>query len=141
WLTFAPGEIRTCTSCHGINLVDQANHPTPTNSPLALVSLLNYWRTNACLQSGVLAMQGTNCLQISFVRRPAEQGVTYHVQASTNLTAWSDVATYSGTNVVLTPQVVEVSRLGAPNETVTIADASPITRQRKRFLRVNVTRP
>ncbi len=29
WLTFAPGEIRACTSCHGINEHDQANHPAP----------------------------------------------------------------------------------------------------------------
>lgn len=33
WLTFQPGEIRTCFACHGINTTDQANRPAPTNSP------------------------------------------------------------------------------------------------------------
>ncbi len=45
WLTFQKGEIRTCTSCHGINSTDQANQPTPTNKPEALRSLLRYWKT------------------------------------------------------------------------------------------------
>jgi len=38
WLTFAPGEIRTCASCHGINETSQANKPAPTNTPLPLFS-------------------------------------------------------------------------------------------------------
>ena len=49
WLTFAPGEIRSCTSCHGINEETQANQPVPTNTPLALVQLLNYWTTNSSI--------------------------------------------------------------------------------------------
>src|SRR4029077_16031721 len=53
WVTFQPGEIRTCTSCHGVNTVDQANHSPPTNMPVALVNLLNYWKTNATIASGV----------------------------------------------------------------------------------------
>ena len=44
WLTFQPGEIRSCTSCHGINTRDQANHPAPTNKPEALRTLLQYWK-------------------------------------------------------------------------------------------------
>ncbi len=44
WLTFQPGEIRSCTSCHGINTTDQANHPVPTNKPEALRTLLKYWK-------------------------------------------------------------------------------------------------
>jgi hypothetical protein len=141
WLTFAPGEIRTCTSCHGINTVDQANHPTPTNTPLALISLLNYWKTNATVQPSVGASNGTNHFQISFVRRPAEPGVTWHVQSSADFTTWSDIATYNSTNVVLTAQATEVSRSGAPNETVTVQDNSTLSGPNKRFLRVNVTRP
>ncbi|MBS1513510.1 MAG: hypothetical protein JSS63_00660 [Bacteroidetes bacterium] len=41
WLTFQPGEIVTCNSCHGLNTGDQLNHPKPTNVPAALTSLLN----------------------------------------------------------------------------------------------------
>jgi len=33
-----------CTSCHGINTRDQANHVAPTNEPEALRQLLAYWK-------------------------------------------------------------------------------------------------
>lgn len=45
WLSFAAGEMRVCTSCHGINTADQAGDPPPTSSPLALAKLLAYWKT------------------------------------------------------------------------------------------------
>ena len=139
WLTFAPGEIRTCASCHGVNTVDQANHAPPTNTPMALISLLNYWKTNAAVKTAVANDQGTNHFQISFIRRPAEAGVTYHIQASVDMAAWSDIASYAGTNIVLTAQAAEISRIGSPNETVTVRDTTALAAQR--FLRVKVTRP
>ena len=40
WVTFQPGEIRTCASCHGVNTRDQLNRPAPTNKPEALRELL-----------------------------------------------------------------------------------------------------
>jgi hypothetical protein len=46
WLTFQPGEIRTCTSCHGLNTRDQTNKSVPTNKPEALRELLKYYRQN-----------------------------------------------------------------------------------------------
>jgi hypothetical protein len=49
WLTFQPGEIRTCTSCHGLNTKDQANHTVPTNPPEALRTLLQHWKTTTGL--------------------------------------------------------------------------------------------
>ena len=45
WLTFQPGEIRLCTSCHGLNSKDQANGTRPANKPEALRELLRYWKT------------------------------------------------------------------------------------------------
>ncbi len=47
WLSFAPGEVRTCAACHGINDVDQAGKPEPQNVPQALIDLLAYWKTTA----------------------------------------------------------------------------------------------
>ena len=47
WLTFRPGEVRTCANCHGINAHDQAGNASPTNAPLALRQLLRFWRTNS----------------------------------------------------------------------------------------------
>ncbi len=43
WVTFQPGEVRTCANCHGINTADQAGNPKPTNEPKALRDLLRYW--------------------------------------------------------------------------------------------------
>lgn len=45
WITMQPGEVRVCTSCHGINTASQANQPAPHNPPQALSQLLAYWRT------------------------------------------------------------------------------------------------
>ena len=47
WISFRPGEVRTCANCHGINAVDQLGRTPPTNSPQALHKLLQLWRTNA----------------------------------------------------------------------------------------------
>jgi hypothetical protein len=46
WITFQPGEIRTCASCHGLNSRNQAGQVgEPTNKPEALRSLLQFWKT------------------------------------------------------------------------------------------------
>lgn len=45
WVTFAAGEMRVCTSCHGINTLDQAGNPAPTHPPSALAKLLAFWKT------------------------------------------------------------------------------------------------
>jgi hypothetical protein len=45
WLTFAPGEVRVCTSCHGLSSLDQAGDSAPTNPPQALLDLLEWWQT------------------------------------------------------------------------------------------------
>jgi len=141
WLTFAPGEIRSCTSCHGINETDQAGGATPTNTPAALIDLLNSWKTNVSITAETVVVGQTNFFQIAFKHRPSETGVTYHVQASKDLKHWSDIASYSGTNSILSAQAQEVARLGSPTETVTVRDGTGTEGQSARFLRVNVTRP
>jgi hypothetical protein len=45
WLTFQPGEVRVCASCHGVNGVDQVGNPEPTNAPEALRELLQFWKS------------------------------------------------------------------------------------------------
>ncbi|HKR66056.1 MAG TPA: hypothetical protein VJZ00_20155 [Thermoanaerobaculia bacterium] len=44
WLTFQPGEVRVCASCHGINTKNQMDQSPPTNTPSALTSLLQFWK-------------------------------------------------------------------------------------------------
>jgi hypothetical protein len=46
WVTFQPGEIRVCTSCHGLNEHDQAGSNAPQNPPQALLTLLEFWQSN-----------------------------------------------------------------------------------------------
>lgn len=58
WLTFQPGEIRVCTSCHGVNTVDHLNQPPPENAPLALARLLANFK-NLPLPTPVPPANGT----------------------------------------------------------------------------------
>src|SRR5690606_8442243 len=43
WVSFAPGEVRVCVSCHGINRRSQTGDPPPENPPEALRLLLESW--------------------------------------------------------------------------------------------------
>lgn len=45
WITFQPGEMRSCANCHGVNDTDVFGDPTPENEPEALVDLLRWWKT------------------------------------------------------------------------------------------------
>ncbi len=45
WVTFQPGEVRVCASCHGVNTKDQAGAPPPVNKPEALRELLRSWKS------------------------------------------------------------------------------------------------
>ena len=46
WVTFQPGEVRVCASCHGVNTKNQANQDTPQNKPEALRELLIAWKAS-----------------------------------------------------------------------------------------------
>lgn len=46
WITFAAGEVRSCTNCHGVNTTDVHGGPIPTNPPQAFRSLLQHWKGN-----------------------------------------------------------------------------------------------
>lgn len=47
WVSAAPGEIRTCPACHGVNERDQLGDPPPENEPAALRALLERWLDEA----------------------------------------------------------------------------------------------
>ena len=42
WVSFQPGEVRVCASCHGVNEQDQAQKPLATNKPEALRNMLTH---------------------------------------------------------------------------------------------------
>ncbi|MBV7333177.1 hypothetical protein KFU94_34085 [Chloroflexi bacterium TSY] len=56
WITFQPGEIRICTSCHGVNRKDQAGREPAANSPAALIELLTHWQNS---REGISAKGGS----------------------------------------------------------------------------------
>lgn len=94
WLTFQPGEIRTCTSCHGLNTRDQANHPVPTNKPEALRTLLQNWKTKNGSSGkprfiGITRMNNGH-VRLSLQASPAK---TYLIQSSTDLSQWTTIGT------------------------------------------------
>jgi hypothetical protein len=46
WITFQPGEVRVCNSCHGVNTRDQLGQPASQQSPEALRKLLREWKAS-----------------------------------------------------------------------------------------------
>lgn len=53
WLTFQPGEVRVCASCHGLSDKDQTGNAAPTNPPEALAVLLDWYETYQSLEPKV----------------------------------------------------------------------------------------
>lgn len=49
WITFQPGEVRTCVSCHGLSTADQAGNPPDLHKPQALRLLLQHLKANGSL--------------------------------------------------------------------------------------------
>src|SRR5204862_457341 len=80
--------------------------------------------TNATVLPELVNDHGTNYFQVTFVHRPAESGVTHHVQSSPDLGAWTDIATYTGSNSVLSANAVEVSCIGSTNQCVTVRETT-----------------
>ncbi|MCB0354143.1 MAG: hypothetical protein KDD64_11480 [Bdellovibrionales bacterium] len=46
WVTFQPGEVRVCATCHGLTAGDQFGRSVPTNRPDALRALLRWWKSS-----------------------------------------------------------------------------------------------
>ncbi|AXQ29257.1 hypothetical protein D0B54_11405 [Solimonas sp. K1W22B-7] len=80
WISFAPGETRSCPACHGINTQAQNGAPKPENKPEALVGLLEHWKKvvrNNCPVSG-----GTGAWTYSGTSFSAcDDGRQYRIQA------------------------------------------------------------
>ena len=63
WLTFQPGEVRVCGSCHGVNLDDQAGGVEPTNPPQAFADLLTAWQCDRTPSAEICG--GTSAVQLN----------------------------------------------------------------------------
>src|SRR6185436_18259965 len=143
WLTYQPGEIRTCKSCHGINTADQTgvNGP-PENKPQALRDLLQYWKTQNTATVGIQTTANNKYLALSFKRRAGVSNVTHTVELSDDLVDWSPGSSYSATgNIPNTPLTTEVSRTGTNTEIITIRENVPLGSAPRGFMRVRVSAP
>jgi Hydrazine synthase alpha subunit middle domain/WD40-like Beta Propeller Repeat len=143
WITYQPGEIRTCKNCHGINSSDQTGINGPPNNPAqALRDLLRYWKTQ---NTPVLAVQtngNTNYLAIQFKRRAAVTNVTHTVEISADLSNWLAGSTYNlASNAPNSLLTTEVSRTGTSTETIVVRENAPLGSVPRRFMRVRVSSP
>lgn len=89
WVTFQPGEMRTCGSCHGVNTKDQAGRAAPTNSPEALRGLLRHWKN----QSGYARLTAKPDNQLLRLTVSAGPDRTNVVEVSSDLKTWTPVTT------------------------------------------------
>ena len=142
WLTFQPGEIRTCASCHGVNRTDQAGNPKPTNKPEALRTLLQYWKAQNTVAVGQTTDGPDSYLSLTFKRNPAATNVTKTVEISTDLINWLAGSSYSaaGDNPT-TALTTEIARTGTTNQAIVVRDNQPITAAPQKFMRVKVSSP
>ena len=94
WITYQPGEIRTCAVCHGLNTFNQANAPVATNSPAALSTLLRYWKDQT-RYAKILSQSQTNG---GFRVNISATTHTNVVEATSDLTlsVWSPIYTNTG---------------------------------------------
>ncbi len=94
WLTYQPGEIRTCANCHGINTSDQTGQPRPANPPQALRDLLRYWKDQA-RYARILAAAPTNgSWRVQVSAAPVRTNV---LEATSDFLAWQAIGTNLGT--------------------------------------------
>ena len=139
WITFQPGEIRTCANCHGVNRVDQAGRSPATNPPEALRELLRQWKSNNSFAISSVTQNGMKYPTFTFKRQTAASALRYRVEYSSTLTQWLPASTYTNGVANHLGPLQEVVRVPGAIETVTLRDAAPLGAQR--FYRLLVDRP
>jgi hypothetical protein len=90
WITYQPGEIRTCAVCHGLNTQNQIGGALPTNSPAALQDLLRYWKSQTGYTK-ILSAAPTNNTFTANISGPTTRATV--LEASTDFQSWTPVAT------------------------------------------------
>jgi hypothetical protein len=111
WLTFQPGEIRVCTSCHGLNEKDQAGNTAPQNQPQALAALLNYWKgqNQSALPPTILSgLNVTGTVGIPFNYAVNVTGTLPITITTSALPSWASLV---GASIIGTPDVAATSNV------------------------------
>ncbi|MEO5916839.1 MAG: Calx-beta domain-containing protein [Luteolibacter sp.] len=142
WVTFAPGEVRTCAVCHGVNTKDQAgNLGVPLSKPQALYTMLNYWKS--ANPPGTLQHAATNTSVIK-----SAGSVTLHVNrtggstgpASVNYTT-TDGSALSGIDYDSVSGILNWLDGDSSPKPVTIALRNPTTIGASKQLTVALSSP
>jgi hypothetical protein len=94
WLTYQPGEIRTCATCHGLNQADQAGRPLPTNAPAALRDLLRYWKRETGYAKILSGVPTGNVFRANITAPPQQTNV---LEATSDFMSWAVIGTNFGT--------------------------------------------
>lgn len=90
WITYQPGEIRTCAVCHGLNTQNQAGGLVATNSPAALQDLLRNWKSQTGYTK-ILSAGMTNNVFTASVSGPTTRPTVF--EASADLQSWTPITT------------------------------------------------
>jgi len=136
WVTFQPGEIRTCANCHGVNRGDQLGRPAATNPPLALREFLRHWKSNNVPTIGFETIANSDYTTITFKRQTAATNLTQRVDVSTDLLNWSAASAYSSTGATQTGLLEEIGNVPGSFQTITLRETASQTGQPKRFYRL-----
>lgn len=105
WLTFQPGEVRVCGSCHGINTTSQLDQAPPVNTPAALTALLQFWKgtQNAAPQapsSFTATATGATTISLSWTASAgATANTQYQIARASAGSPFAVVLTTSGTSI------------------------------------------
>ena len=102
WLTFQPGEIRVCGSCHGVNDRDQAGRPKQrgrTDLPAALDDLLRAWASRVPTPGGSMTM-----FQVSDLRQRIDAA---RARCGISPVSWTDPTIVPGVTPVKAVHVTQ----------------------------------
>jgi hypothetical protein len=141
WVTFQPGEIRTCANCHGVNRKDQMGRGPATNPPLALREFLRHWKANNVPVVGSETIASTEFRTLTFKRQTAATNVTHRIDFSTDLVTWSPASTYTATGSAQTGPLQEILNIPGAFQTITLRDNTPLSQSNPRFYRVISEKP
>jgi hypothetical protein len=141
WITFQPGEVRTCANCHGVNRGDQIGRPAATNPPLALREFLRHWKTNNVPLVGSETVANADYATITFKRQTAATNLTQQIDFSTDLVTWTPASTYSASGATQTGLFQEIVNIPGIFQTITLRATAPENAQQNHFFRVVTKSP
>lgn len=102
WLTFQPGEVRVCGSCHGVNTKNQLDQPAPTNTPSALTALLQFWKTKQALlpsRPASFTATATTATSVTLSWTASAGATQYEIARASATSPFVNILTTSSTSV------------------------------------------